>query len=254
MEERAMHPPNSAADNTPPYHLRLQILPPQPITNRPLETYIIQIPKDQIYRIPPPENALIVEHHRKKPKEKSKPTCPLPKILKWIAFTLLLIGVVIGIGFLAIYVSNNPKAPTFSVSNVTVKKPSGGGTTYDVKLKVRNTDTEMGVVYGADEDAWFHYGKRMVALGTFREMSQEKGESTVVHVTMAAVGSAPAAVSWSLADKKMKHKVGLVLEMSSPAKFNVRGLSLWKRTIDLKCDVKVAGGEVLSEDCRTKMS
>ncbi|KAJ0086574.1 hypothetical protein Patl1_08502 [Pistacia atlantica] len=35
-------------------------------------TYVVQIPKDQVYRVPPPENALIVERHDK---EKAKSCC-----------------------------------------------------------------------------------------------------------------------------------------------------------------------------------
>ncbi|XVF36736.1 hypothetical protein REPUB_Repub19eG0083900 [Reevesia pubescens] len=59
MEERVTLPTDT--NNPNPHEEIVQIKPETAF--RP-GTYVVQVPKDQIYRVPPPENALIAERHR----------------------------------------------------------------------------------------------------------------------------------------------------------------------------------------------
>ncbi|KAK2659702.1 hypothetical protein Ddye_006235, partial [Dipteronia dyeriana] len=59
MEERVPPPPGVPNPNSP--HQPSSLYPTTPAF-RP-GTFIVRVPKDQIYRVPPPENALIIERH-----------------------------------------------------------------------------------------------------------------------------------------------------------------------------------------------
>ncbi|KAF4400488.1 hypothetical protein G4B88_023281 [Cannabis sativa] len=64
------------------------------------ETYVIQIPKDQIYRVPPPENARTAELRLRKPLNNSKARKSTNRaclFLLCIVITLLVVGLVIGL-------------------------------------------------------------------------------------------------------------------------------------------------------------
>ncbi|CAI9259514.1 unnamed protein product [Lactuca saligna] len=70
-----------------------------PATNNfqdaPPGTYVVQVPKDRIYRTPPPENALIVERYRNSPAKKQS-NC-VKYLLISIAIIVLLLGFIGGI-------------------------------------------------------------------------------------------------------------------------------------------------------------
>uniref|UniRef100_A0A5B7C1F1 Uncharacterized protein n=1 Tax=Davidia involucrata TaxID=16924 RepID=A0A5B7C1F1_DAVIN len=111
MEEREREGVSPAGngdhDNNPPLPQTQSISPaqtashdhPLPETSHqqafafPSGTYVIQVPKDQIYRVPPPKDALLAECHRNPPRQnKSCCTCFL-----CIFIITLILGLVGGI-------------------------------------------------------------------------------------------------------------------------------------------------------------
>ncbi|XVF58956.1 hypothetical protein PTKIN_Ptkin07bG0108000 [Pterospermum kingtungense] len=240
--------------------LSLQLAPPP---NRPLETYVVQVPKDQIYRVPPPENARIVENYRKaaaSPQRNKKRPCL--HYLIWIAIALIVIGVLIGVALIILYHSFTPKAPVFSVSKLYVKQfKDGSPPRYDITLKVRNPNEKMGIQYGSfEDDAKLTFWTKTLGWGQFLTLYQNSGELNVFQVKLNGHEdqTVPPNVQRSMKDKKIKHQISLVLNVKSPLLLNVWILKLWKRDMDVKCNFRVStmgeGTKILHQECKTNLS
>ncbi|XVE83163.1 hypothetical protein DITRI_Ditri16bG0065600 [Diplodiscus trichospermus] len=273
MEERVApsaedpdHLQSSRPEPTPSSHdscFSLQLAPPP---GRPLATYVIQVPKDQIYRIPPPENARIVEGYRKEAAEqvRNKKKTYL-KYLIWMAIILVVIGVMIGVTLTVLYHSFTPKAPIFSVSKLHVTQfVDGSPPKYDITLKVKNPNEKMGIQYRSDEDdAKLIFWTKTLGSGQFPSFYQKGGDSNAVHVNLngpddQSVPSVPPNVQRSMNDKKQKHKISLVLKFNSPLLLNVWIFKLWNRDMDVKCNFRVStmgqGTKILTQNCKANLS
>ncbi|GKV25355.1 hypothetical protein SLEP1_g34806 [Rubroshorea leprosula] len=255
MEERGS---TVAATDDPPLVNNLAIQLSSASGHR-LETYVVQVPKDQIYRVPPPENARIVEEHRNRLPSPTKKT-PWRKYLLWAAIILVVIGVIVGVSLTALYLSFTPKSPAFSITQLTVKNSSDDGPPkYNLALKVQNTNEKLGVQYGSTDEASLIYWKQTLATGSFPAMHQDAGNSTVIHLTLlGAEGRLPRDVEKSIGDKKPSHQISLGLKFNSPLVMNNWVLRMWTRNMDVTCTFRVsmmgAGSKVLSQNCQTKLS
>ncbi|XP_010269329.1 PREDICTED: uncharacterized protein LOC104606021 [Nelumbo nucifera] len=140
-------------------------------------TYIIQFPKEQIYRVPPPENALIVEQHREQ-KPTKKATFP-PWLLKLLVFVLVFI-LILGIIVALFYAIVQPRSPKFYVHRVSVKKPGsqhGDARSrrhhrhhhqfpqYVITLKAENPNKRMDIFYLKGGHATLSFRKSQIATG-----------------------------------------------------------------------------------------
>ncbi|KAE8709464.1 hypothetical protein F3Y22_tig00110331pilonHSYRG00114 [Hibiscus syriacus] len=203
-------------------------LPPPP--GHPLATYVVQVPKDQIYRVPPPENDGIVNRYREAAKAKGK-----KRKGNFCNFFLLFV-----VGLLLL---------------------GGSPPTYDVTLKAKNLNEKMGIQYKSDKDgASLDFWIKNLGFGDFPGLKQEAGVSSNVNIKIHGLKSktVPLNVQKSISDKMTKRQISLKLKLESPLVFNVWILKLWKRDLDVNCDFRVStlaeGTKILSQKCKTKMS
>ncbi|CAL9064530.1 unnamed protein product [Musa banksii] len=99
---------------------------PDPNPSRRLGTYVVRVPKDQVYRVPPPENAKLAERYRNQNRSRRRGS-PCLSCLKWIlgvAFLVLLLIVAVTVIF---FVVVRPGAPTFTVQRLFVEPPQHHG-------------------------------------------------------------------------------------------------------------------------------
>ncbi|KAE8655862.1 Haloacid dehalogenase-like hydrolase (HAD) superfamily protein [Hibiscus syriacus] len=236
-------------------------LPPPP--GHPLATYVVQVPKDQIYRVPPPENAAFVERHRKAAKaggKKSKWNCSIFMI--WFLIVFLLLCVIVGGTLTAIHFTFTPLAPRFSVTKLLVKQTKQGiPPTYDITLKAKNLNEKMGIEYKSDEDgASLIFWTKNLGFGNFPDLKQNVGDSNNVNIKIRGLKGkqVPTIIQKSISDKKTKRQISLKLKLESPLLFNVWILKLWKKDLDVNCDFRVStmgqGTKILSQKCKTKLS
>ncbi|XWS29511.1 hypothetical protein CRYUN_Cryun24cG0035300 [Craigia yunnanensis] len=228
----------------------------------PLATYVVQVPKDQIYRVPPPENARVVESYRKAALQVKNKKRPCRIYLIWIPIVLVVIGLMIGAALTVIYHSFTPKAPVFSVSKLHVKQHKDGSPpTYDVTLKLKNPNEKMGIKYGSvADDAALTFRTKTLGFGQIPSLYQNSGGSNIVHIKLDGPEdqSVPPNVQRSMNDKKPKHQISLELNFNSPLLLNVWILKMWRRDMDVKCHIRVStmgiGTKILKQDCKTKLS
>ncbi|KAK9281620.1 hypothetical protein L1049_004523 [Liquidambar formosana] len=99
--------PDASSKPTPPQ-------PEKPIP--PLGTYVGQIPKHQIYRVPPLENARRFKNLTRRKTRRSPYCCCLCWLLDFIALLVVLTAIAVGIFYLVV----RPKSPKYSVDNVSI--------------------------------------------------------------------------------------------------------------------------------------
>ncbi|KAH7565706.1 hypothetical protein JRO89_XS08G0003100 [Xanthoceras sorbifolium] len=233
-------------------------LVPAQTSPRPRETntLVIQIPKDQIYRVPPPENAKIVESYRNPVKKKGRRrlTCC------FLVFTvLLLIAAIIGIAILVIRSVFKPEAVSFSIVDVRVTNKTHIG--YDFTLKSKNPSEKLGVAIsgggGGGTSLFYKSHEHELSKGKFPELSVEAQESKNVHIKLDGTKSGlPGEIRKKLSDG---HQVSLELKMDFSAKYNWWVVDFWgKKYIEVDCKFKVkslkkSGNKILSQKCDSKI-
>lgn len=263
MEERES-PAGDGKDEPP---LNCSSLPPLP---RPPgmaeasshETYVVRFPKDQVYRVPPPENARIVESFRPRNNQKScaggaTSFCRLVFIVLVIA-TLAIVSLIV-----ANLILYNPKSPEFSIVHFHAKNlPSqkyGHGhhnqkPEYSILLRLENPNKRMNIHYGKGRISLNFKGKE---IGFGRYSSKDQGalkQIQVVETLHSTKKALPNSIQKSLNDEK--HPKHMILKIEVPIK-----VSSWLKKLDknliVTCDFKVNGlakksrNIIQSQECRT---
>lgn len=267
VDEPPLHPMPSPAHYDPIYRPRpfpsrkRSIKNPSLPLNIESETYVVQIPKEQVFSVPPPENAIIAERYRYHHPDKESSCC---KRLLCAVITLIVLGIIIGAIIGIFHLVHKPKVPVFSVDQVNVKNPpsSSHKTThlgYEITFKANNPNKRMRIAYSSDGDATLWYRNHKIGTGKFPGLDQEAGKSTNVRLILTrSNGALPSDIESSIQDKKGKQHVSLSLKMNVPIKMNAGSLKLWSKVIGVVCNFKVsslgaAGKHVLSQQCQTKL-
>ncbi|GMI67666.1 hypothetical protein like AT2G22180 [Hibiscus trionum] len=257
MEERVAY---TVGDNPQSRHndVSPQLLLPPPPGHHLSSAFVVQVPKDQVYRVPPPEHAQIVEKHRMEAvAKKTKRKVPCLKYLFCLFIVLLVIALLIGAAVAVVFYSFKPKAPAFSVSSVAVKQNKGNPPTYDVRLKIKNPNPKMGVKYTSEgDDSKLSFGTKTIGWGRFPNLEHEKGYTADV-INMKFHGDKGKPLPASMNDTRAKNPVSLTLDIESPVVFNVWILKLWRKDMEVKCEFRVdtmgEGTKILDQDCNTKL-
>jgi hypothetical protein len=235
--------------------------PPPPLAFH-SETYVIQVPKDQIYRIPPPENALIAERLRKPGKRNKKKS-------RRCSFCLLLTGVIlvvlalIGIAIATLYFVFNPKGPSFSVVQALVKNPKSSSTHkhsqpgYEISLRVKNPNEFMGIYYRSGGVATLSFKGKKIAKGKFPRSYQDMKKSTKIKVVLKGSNTTlPRQIDKSVKDKKSKLPIFLALNVKFQVKMKLGTIKTWIIDTDVACKFKVRklgmGTKILWQKCQTE--
>ncbi|CAI9753153.1 unnamed protein product [Fraxinus pennsylvanica] len=259
MEERDC-PSEDGKDEPAPSNSMALVPGPLPPENS--ETYIIQIPRDQVYRIPPPENAKIVESYRRPAQDKKKKT-NFGGSCWWIILAFALISLTVGISVGVVHALYNPKYPTFSVTQIHVKNleqslnghyGSGSSPEYDVTLQAHNPNERMGVSYkGAAGKASIKFKKQKIAQGGVPNLTQDPNSSKNISLILHGIkGSISKDIVKSLDDTKPKSmhlKIEVPMEVKSWAKTVQKDTTI---TCDFKADSLLRRKtKVLSQECQT---
>ncbi|KAL2343046.1 hypothetical protein Fmac_004331 [Flemingia macrophylla] len=224
-----------------------------PPARRVHDTYIVQFPKDQVYRVPPRENALIVEQHRNPPAavNKHRRCCCFCSLRLFITVALVVVAVVavLCITLATLYFIFNPRGPVFKVSHVAVKESNTTSRSrYEVSLTATNVNRKLGVAYEHGDVSLLFEGAK-VATGSFPVLAQRRQDSTEVKLHLVrSNGPQP----------NHDRAVELKLEMQLGLRVIAAGLKTWLMRSNVVCDFKVSGPRndtrVLSQHCNDKFN
>ncbi|KAK4264899.1 hypothetical protein QN277_026018 [Acacia crassicarpa] len=234
-------------------------LPP----GRERHTYIVQVPKDQVYRVPPPENALFVEQRRNPIKRKNNTTCYCSS---WFLISLLAILIVTALTITSLYFIFRPKHPGFSVTKFEVKKPPTTTTNkknahwvphYLVSMRAKNPNGRTGLSYAKDGDVSMYCNSIVVATGKFPGLDQDPNASSALKIELSGSKDRPlnAAMKRSMnSTSKSQVAISFELEMKLEVKGKIGGLKIYGMNPTVNCKIKLSSmrdnARVLSQQCK----
>ncbi|XP_027339423.1 NDR1/HIN1-like protein 13 [Abrus precatorius] len=218
-------------------------------------TYIVQVPKDQIYRVPPPENARIVEQYRNSPSKGKKKTpcwCFVFIIIVLIAIATVIVSLLGGLFSVVL----KPKDPKFSIQDLNVLN-STSHPKYNVTLQVHNPNSKVAISYKEGGDVSLSLRRQQIALGSYPTFYQTPQNSTAFGVTLkgSKVGF-PKEVEESMTNDKNKVHVTFSLTIHVPARMKMGLLHSGIVKFDVMCQVTLdtlaKTSHILSQHCQTK--
>ncbi|RWW53124.1 hypothetical protein BHE74_00040408 [Ensete ventricosum] len=222
-----------------------------------LGTYVVQVPKDQVYRVPPPENAYLAERYRNKDKTRRKSPCV--GLLKWILSAALLIFFLLVVIVVVFFVTAKPATPTFAVERLAVKS---SGTShlkpeYDLTMRVHNPSQKMGYAYEAGGTAVIAHSSVDIAAGKTPGLRQGYQNTTTFRLVLhgSNTDALPKTIDRSLHGSKD------VVSLELTARFVVTprtmGVDLWTTSLDLACAVGASGlgkeARIVSQECKSNL-
>ncbi|XP_010472212.1 PREDICTED: uncharacterized protein LOC104751860 [Camelina sativa] len=224
----------------------LSSLPP-PDTIPELETYVVRVPRDQVYWTPPPEHAKYVEKRRKNPEKNKKKGCS--KRLMWFFIILVVFGFILGAITIILHFAFNPTLPIFAVERLTAKSSN-----FEVMLRAENPTSNMGVRYVMKKDGVVSltYKNKRLGSGKFPGLSQAAFGSDKVNVKLD--GSTKNA---AVQPRGSKQPLVMILTMELKAEYEA-GPVKRNKDVAVTCDVKVKGlldgkkVEIVSENCESE--
>ncbi|KAJ8750060.1 hypothetical protein K2173_013975 [Erythroxylum novogranatense] len=219
-------------------------------------TYVIQIPKEQIYRIPPPENAKRFDYLSRRKAPRSRCCIYFCWFLSAVAFLFLLAGVTAAV----LYLVFQPKSPKYSVQSFSVKGFNLSSSSamispeFDVTIRADNPNKRIGIYYltGSYGDVYYND----VRLGTGSLPAFYQGKKNVTALSTALRGSGIKLTSEAhkaLANGERKGAVPLRLYLRAPVKMKVGAVKTWTITVKVNCEVTVnnitVNSKIVSENC-----
>ncbi|GAB2285145.1 hypothetical protein Dimus_019599 [Dionaea muscipula] len=223
-------------------------------------TYIVQVPKDQIYRTPPLENALKYEYYarRKHPRNSCCRRC--------ICATLgifVLLATFIAAAALAFYLVYRPRSPAYAVETLSVGGINFTSTAassrilrpdFNLTLRAENRNGKIGIYYEDGSYVSVYYNGIMLGEGLVAAFYQPPENVTAVAAYMVGAGiMLSGAERVSLVAEQAAGAVPLELKAEMPVRPKVGPVKSWKVTVKVTCQITLNGltakANVVSSAC-----
>ena len=249
-----VHPSVSSPSPSPSPHPPPESTPNPPEKSLPpAGTYVIQIPKDQIFRHPSPDNAR--RYHKytgQKPRRGRRCCC---WFLSLAALLILLLAIASGIFYLVI----RPEAPSYSVQdisitgfNVSSEPPISPG--FNVTVRAENPNKKISIYYEKDSSVRVYHSDVNLCNGVLPAFHQPSRNVTVFQTKLKGSGIVlTSAVRETLLNQQRQGNIPLKLKLKAPVKIKVGSVKTWTITVKVSCDVTVdkltAASKIVSNDC-----
>jgi hypothetical protein len=230
--------------------------------NVPNGTYIIQIPKEQILRTPPPENVHRAKVYARRPiRRRMMRRCCCSMIASLLCL-IIAFGATAGILYLIV----RPKAPSYSLKSVNMTGIDPVLTSASVTLSpvIEATieadnmkNKRLSVLYQSGGTVDLYFEDTKLCSGAWPKFRQGPKNITEVGLQMTGSGLLLTADTRDALVSNQKNKsVSFTVHAKVPVKVKYGPLTTWKITAKVKCDITVDGisGEmsVLKKDCSAK--
>ncbi|KAF5751653.1 protein YLS9-like [Tripterygium wilfordii] len=219
-------------------------------------TYVVQIPKEQVFRVPPPENAKRFEQLSRRKPRRSRCCCCLGTLLAVLASIIVLAGIAAAV----LYLVFRPKALDYSIEKVAIRGFNLTSATspitpeFDVTVRAENPNKKIGVYYVDGSSVNVDYNEDRLSTGALPVFYQPSKNVTVFVTVLRDSGIVLTSSSrQALLDAQTSETVPFKVVMKVPVKFKIGSIKTWKITVKVKCDVTVdkltADAKIVSKDC-----
>ncbi|POO04022.1 Late embryogenesis abundant protein [Trema orientale] len=253
-------------------------LPPAyvPQTQSNSATYVVQVPKDQIYRVPTPENAAFAERRRLNPAVGGgKTTRPCVSRCCCVWLFLLVLAIALALGASVFFLYFRPKNPNFNIVGfeITTGVVNSSSARYSrhqskkgfkIRLRSENSNAKADVWYEEGGTASLSVGQpqrlETVGVGSYPAFYNPHGETTPFDVVLRGSDESVDRVRKNkqlmIKSGKSKGEVKLYLKMKVKVRTEVGTWKTGSVKLHVACNVVLdsfAKGTrtIMSEDCRT---
>lgn len=219
----------------------------------PRGTFVIQIPKEQIFSYPPPENAKDFQFQRKP----RRSFCRRCFCCTFSLLLLLIVAAAIAAGVL--YLVFRPKAPKYTVLDVAIRGFNLTGSSpmspeFDVSIRAENRNQKIGIYYQSGSEVEVSHGDVSLSNGALPVFYQPSDNVTVFQTALKGSKLVlPSGVRMAMGKEQRKGNVPFGLRIKAPVKIKVGSVKTWKMTVKVKCDVTVDAlnekSKIVSKDC-----
>ncbi|KAI4382181.1 hypothetical protein MLD38_008178 [Melastoma candidum] len=258
MADDKVHP--DAEDATPQPKLPSQ---DPPVSPPPALTYVIQVPKDQIYRVPPPENAKLQEKYARRGRSlRRRHPCFCYLVLPLVVLTLL-VAAAAGV----LYFVFQPRYPTISVEsasfsgleNITSSTSPPASPSVGLTVTLRNDNRKIGVYYTGGDVVLSYEGVELGRGGAWPVTYQPRGTYRAVNVTVKGTSVVLSKEEKSsLADDMSEGSIPMVIRVVVDAKFKVGLVRTWRMKLKTRCEVIVdrlnSSAKVVDQECSHRIN
>ncbi|PUZ43552.1 hypothetical protein GQ55_8G018200 [Panicum hallii var. hallii] len=248
----------AAATETTPLHPSFNRLP-----SPPPGTYIVQVPKDQVLRVPPPDRARRYKKLAARPARRRllRRAC----CCSCAALLLLLLLAAAFAG--AIYLVFRPRAPTFSVASLSIRGLDGAPSSssalspeLDATVRADNgANRKVGVDYRGGGSVTVSYAGQRLAAGPWPAFRQAPRNATVFAAAMRGRGvRLSEEQARRLAAERAAGAVPLAVEARVPVRLRFgKVLRTWTVDVKARCDVAVdrleGDAAAVNRGCRVRV-
>ncbi|KAJ4724559.1 Late embryogenesis abundant (LEA) hydroxyproline-rich glycoprotein family [Melia azedarach] len=230
--------------------------PPQKPVPPPAGTYVVQIPKDQVYRVPPPENADRLKRLSGRKSSRGRACC----CCRFFCCSLLLLILLVAIAAAVFYFVFRPEAPKYSIDSVSI---SGLNLTsasspilpeFDVTVRADNPNNKIGIYYEKGSSVKVYYRDVNLCNGALPQFFQPRNNVTVFKTALkgSAIELTSSVRNDLVADAKSQ-TVPFKVNLRVPVKIKVGSVKTWTIKVKVKCDLTVdqltAKSKIVSKDC-----
>ncbi|GJN17388.1 hypothetical protein PR202_gb04450 [Eleusine coracana subsp. coracana] len=251
------------------FHLEKPVPPAQPGPPQPGSTYVVQVPKDKVFRVPPPENARLFEHYTRRAKRRRR--CSCARVCTWTIASILALAFLLAAAAGVVYVAFRPRRPTYAVQKLAVRglagvgnasaAPAGGAFSpaFDAAVRADNgANGRVGVRYGGGGHVSVSYDGVLLAEGEWPALYQEPRNVTVFVVNAKGPGlRLSPSVGGQMAAAERLRSVPLDVDVEVPVRLQLGELKTWAVPVRARCTVAVdrlaADAKVVAESCSVKL-
>lgn len=254
MEDRVHPAAGLEHTHTPPDAVKQPISDDKPLLQQ--GTYVIQIPKDQIYRIPPPENSQKI---KKLANRKPRRSCCC-RCFCWTIATAFILLILLAISIGILYLVFRPEKLNYSIDNISIgginltsSLPMSPRAT--VAIRADNPNNKLSVYYnGKGSSVNVYYADVNLCSGVLPTLEQLTNNVTVIKTALKGSNIVLARDDHSrLVSQQKKRNVPLRLTVKSPLKIKIGAVKTWEITVTVKCDVAVdqftQKSKIVSKNC-----
>nr|CAD1817380.1 unnamed protein product [Ananas comosus var. bracteatus] len=221
-------------------------------------------PKDQVFRVPPPENASKLAAYTRRSsssRRRRRRRCCCLLLAAAAALALALAAAAA-----ALYFALRPKLPSFSLASLAINglAPSSSSSSSPISpdlaaaIRARNPNSKIGLRYLPGGSVAASYGAVALANGAWPAFFQGRDNVTEFVTPLAGSGiRLSPSTRASMVTAQRNGAVPLTVDARLPVRAKVGAVTTWTWTVKVRCDVTVdeltANATIISQACHVKL-
>jgi Late embryogenesis abundant protein len=233
------------------------------IPRNPMKQQVIQIPKDQVFHMPPPQNARLQKIYAARAARKRNRSCCC--FLKYLLLTILFLLLVIILAAGLFYILYKPKIPKYTISSLSVNKFNISmpntfifAPDFEATVTAENPNSKISIYYEVGSHITVYYKDVSLANGAWPKFYQPENNVTKLVVPVNGSGIR---LSTLIHDDILRNQksgaIPLNLDMKVPVKIKAGSITTWTINVFVSCDVTVdklaVGSTIVNKSCSVKV-